>query len=830
MAKHPTNMTAFEEDVLLMNKAVDLTETESKAIKQALENNNAVGVIAGTYDSGLSISFASFYFLKNLGYDYDEYTEYGNVENRSFLNIVYEDDKKIFALDNFQTLTGKFNFRVVTKDGLPLYAHAYKTEFEEENGEKSWLLSVRVSWESIDFSLAKEAEVAKEQAIAEKDAMNQLLQAMTKLVVRFAICDLKNDTYTFYDCGNGAKYESSGTYDQLLDDMGKHLKLLTDTPLITDLMAKEHLQDQLRTSKDQFKFDYAEKDESYYYNMSVVPMEWENGLLMKFVMLAQDITQPKKIELEAQEALREACDAANHANEAKTEFLANMSHDIRTPMNAIIGMTAIAAAHINQKDRVMDSLEKITSASKHLLSLINELLDMSQIEKGNVTLDEDEFNLSELVDNMISIVTPDIESHGHSFEIAIENVEHEHVYGDSLKIQQIFTNIMSNAIKYTPDGGNIRVKISEKPTNHAKIGCYEFVFTDNGIGMSEDFIKVIFDPFSRANNKYVKDMQGTGLGMAITKNIVSMMNGDIKVESKLGEGSKFTVTIFLKLLDVDENNTNDFTDLPVLVVDDDLICCATSVATLNSIGMQGEAVYNGQDAISKTVIRHERNDDYFAIIMDWKMPEMDGIETAREIRRRIGSQVPIIMLSAYDFSEIEQEAREAGIDCFIAKPLFKSRLKNIFRQIANGDHKKKNTGTAIEHIKENNYSNKRILIVEDNDLNREIAVEIVGMTGAMIDTAINGKQAVDLVANNYKGFYDMILMDIQMPVMDGYEATKAIRALEDEKGKDIVIIAMTANAFAEDVIRARNAGFNDHFAKPINLEKLNELLKDGLKK
>lgn len=820
-------MTAFSEDVLVFNESNSLTGNEEEAIKKVLANNSAVGIIAGVYDSPLSISFASYYFLENLGYTSDEYTD-NDLQQSSFLNIIHEEDQDIFEVEHFKNITGRFNFRILTKDGIPLYAHAYKTDTLDKNGNQEWVISARVSWESIDLFRANKAEAAMNKAVQEKNAMDQLVHAMSQLIVRFAICDLKNDSYAFYDCGNGAQYETSGTYHGLLKAMDRRLKLLNEDRPISDEMNHNNLITRISSNNEIYKFDYSEKDESTYYNMSIVPMEWENGELTKFVMLAQDITRMKRIELESQQALKEACEAANQANEAKTDFLAHMSHDIRTPMNAIIGMTAIAGAHIDQKERVRDSLEKITTSSRHLLSLINDLLDMSQIEKGTLTLDEEEFNLSELVDTMIEMIKPDIDAHHHNLEVVIQNVEHEEVVGDSLKIQQMFMNIMSNAIKYTPDGGEIRLTISEKTTNHTKIGCYEFVFEDNGIGMSKEFQEVIFDPFARANNKYVKDTQGSGLGMAITKNLVRMMNGDIKVESQLQKGSKFIVTIFLGLQDGQVDCLEDLYNLSVLVVDDDAICCESTVETLNSIGMVGESVTSGKEAIQKTVEKHEKADDYFAIIMDWKMPNMDGIEATREIRKQVGRDVPIIMLSAYDYSEVEQQAREAGVDCFISKPLFKSRLKKVFKTIVRDEKDVSKESVAIEKIKEYDFSTKRILLVEDNELNREIAIELIGTTGVKIETAVNGKEAVDMFLAHDPSYYDMIFMDIQMPIMDGYQATRTIRALEGGIGKKIPIIAMTANAFAEDVVKTKNAGCNDHLAKPIDLEKLNAVLKNGL--
>ena len=327
-----------------------------------------------------------------------------------------------------------------------------------------------------------------------------------------------------------------------------------------------------------------------------------------------------------------------------------MSHDIRTPMNGIIGMTAIAAAHIDDKERVQDSLIKITHASKHLLSLINEVLDMSKIESGKVSLTEEEFNLSELIDNLVTMIRPQAETHHHTLSVSIQKVAHEKVIGDPSRVQQVFVNMMSNAIKYTPDGGRIALGIREIPCRQLKTGCYEFTFSDNGIGMDEKFIEQIFEPFSRAEDGRISKIQGTGLGMPISRNIVRMMGGDIRIRSKLNEGSTFIVTIYLKLQDDEEINDGRFIDLPVLVADDDELCMESAVEILEELGMKAEGVLSGEEALAQVVAHHRSDNDYYAVILDWKMPTMDGVETARAIRREVGEQVPIIILSSYDMS------------------------------------------------------------------------------------------------------------------------------------------------------------------------------------
>ena len=539
-----------------------------------------------------------------------------------------------------------------------------------------------------------------------------------------------------------------------------------------------------------------------------------------------DVSQEKKAEIESHKALKDAYRAAENASRAKTEFLSNMSHDIRTPMNAIVGLTAIAGANIESQDRVVECLGKITKSSRHLLGLINEVLDMARIESGRISLAEEDFSLPELVDNLLTITKPAIDEHKHRLEVHIEHIEHEAVCGDSLRIQQVFVNLMSNAVKYTPDGGNITLTIKEKPNGFSELGCYEFSIEDNGIGMTPEFQKIMFEPFSRADDHRTTKVQGTGLGMAIARNIVNLMNGDIQVESAPNKGTKITVTVYLKLQKNEKEQEKELLDLPVLVVDDDKTCCESTIATLQEIGIAGEWVLTGKEAVERCYARHETNSDYFAVILDWKMPEMDGIATARKIRERVGEDVTIIILTSFDFSEIEEEARAAGVNAFMAKPLFRSRLTATLRQFTSGK-KEENARNYLEDFAKENYAGKRILLVEDNELNREITTEIIGMTGVTIDSAENGKIAVEKVMEAPEKWYDLIFMDIQMPIMNGYEATAAIRALAGSRGK-VPIIAMTANAFAEDVQLAKNTGMNEHIAKPLDLNKLNDVLKQWL--
>ena len=525
-----------------------------------------------------------------------------------------------------------------------------------------------------------------------------------------------------------------------------------------------------------------------------------------------------------QKKLEDALDSARSANMAKSQFLSNMSHDIRTPMNAIVGMTAIAAANLQDRAKVKGCLEKITVSSRHLLSLINDVLDMSRIESGKIVLSEEDFGLSDMLHNLVTIVQPQAKAQQLELEVSIKNIRHEAVVGDMLRINQLLLNIIGNAVKFTPAGGRVSLEISERKSRYHSYGTYEFVVSDTGVGMTPAFMERIFEPFERASDSTTSRIEGTGLGMAITKSIVDMMNGDIKVESREGEGSRFAVTLYLKLQDREEQDFSipALQSLRALVVDDDRDVCENTAQILNEIGMQSEWVLSGREAVDRAAEAHRAAEDYHTIIIDWKMPEMDGLETTRQIRRQVGREVPIIILTAYDWGEIEEEAKAAGVSAFVAKPLLKSRLYHVLRDL------EQESGLISEADEAVELHGKHILLAEDNALNAEIAEEFIRMTGAAVDWVTDGKAAVDRMAAAEEGAYDLIFMDIQMPNMDGYQATRAIRALARRDVKDIPIVAMTANAFTEDVRRAKEAGMNEHIAKPLDIKQLSLVMKNWL--
>ncbi|WP_419023731.1 response regulator [Emergencia sp.] len=541
-----------------------------------------------------------------------------------------------------------------------------------------------------------------------------------------------------------------------------------------------------------------------------------------FYSMGIDVTRDREEKERQRQALEDAYLAAKLANTAKTDFLSCMSHDIRTPMNAIMGMSAIAQMNLSSPEKVRDCLEKINVSGRHLLALINEVLDMSKIESGQMNLVLGEVSLPDLVQNVADLCNPLIAEKGLDFRISVNNVKHEKIITDGDRLQQVFVNLLSNAIKYTPQGGLISLRINELASTINGKGQYEFIFTDNGIGMKEDFIEHIFEPFSRAEDPRISKIQGTGLGMTITENIVRIMNGAIHVKSRFGEGSQFIVAIQFDLAEDEEICTRDMSGLPVLVVDDDQAVCESTAVLLDELGMRGYWVMSGREAIASIKEAHQRADDYFAVILDWIMPEMNGLETVKVLREEMGEDVPIIIISAYDYSDIEEEFIAAGADAFITKPLFKSKVFRVLQLFCSDNHLETESAASEETLSA--LDGRHVLLVEDNELNRDIAVELLQMQGLIVDIAQNGKEALEIFQKSRIGFYDAVLMDIQMPVMNGYESTQAIRQLERKDSQTVPILALTADAFTSDVGKAHKAGMNDHISKPIDFTGLVETL------
>ena len=547
-------------------------------------------------------------------------------------------------------------------------------------------------------------------------------------------------------------------------------------------------------------------------------------------MEQQKKEQEKKYQTQLEEQNRKLEIALQHegaANRAKREFLFNMSHDIRTPMNAIIGFTSLAATHIDNREQVLDYLKKISTSSQHLLSLINDVLDMSRIESGKVKIEEKAVHLPDLVHDVRSIIQPNVAAKRLSLFIDTMDIEDEDIITDPLRLNQILLNILSNAIKFTPTGGMISIRIAQKNGAPKGCVCYEFRIKDNGIGMSEEFQKHIFEEFSREESSTVSGIQGTGLGMSITKNIVDLMGGTIALTSEPGKGTEFIVTLCFTRSGqkAEPKQLPQLEGLRALVADDDTNTCLNVSTMLSKIGMRPEWTISGKEAVIRTKYAVEQGDEFSVYIIDWLIPDMNGIEIVRQIRKVIGNRCPIIILTAYDWADIEDEARAAGVTAFCEKPLFLSELRRVLAEPFRAEPASEPAQPTAADLK-----GKKLLLVEDNELNREIALEILKEAGFVVDTAEDGAVAVQKIKQAAPGQYDLILMDIQMPNLDGYEATRQIRALPDAEKANIPIFAMTANAFEEDRQNALEAGMNGHIAKPLDVPHLLRVLADALKK
>ena len=587
---------------------------------------------------------------------------------------------------------------------------------------------------------------------------------------------------------------------------------------------KNYLKEIQVNEQQEWDFEYVHQKTGEQRWFHIIAMGSEVNGKKKYILVMSDRTVDRKMN----QALYEAVRAAETANRAKSTFLSNMSHDIRTPMNAVIGFTTLAVSNIDNKEKVRDYLGKILSSSNHLLSLINDVLDMSRIESGKIHLEETEVSLSDMLHDLKTIISGHIYAKQLELYMDAMDVTDEDVYCDKTRLNQVLLNLLSNAIKFTPAGGTVSVRLKQFPGTKKGSGLYEIRVKDSGIGMSQEFIQRIFSPFERERTSTVSRTQGTGLGMAITKNIVDMMGGTIEVRTEQGKGTEFVVRLPLRIQSEQRSieKIAELEDLKALVVDDDFNTCDSVTKMLVKVGMRSEWTLSGKEAVLRARQSMELGDAFHAYIIDWRLPDMNGIEVARQIRG-LGDDTPIIILTAYDWSDIEVEARAAGVNAFCAKPLFMSDIRETLMTAIG----QKQTGAENCILPEtgSDFRGRCILLVEDNELNREIAEEILKQYGFLVDIAENGAVAVEKVKNSAPGTYDLVLMDIQMPVMNGYEATEQIRALEDPALAKIRILAMTANAFDEDRKKALKCGMDGFMSKPIVMEELIRELQNNMK-
>ncbi len=686
-----------------------------------------------------------------------------------------------------------------------------------ENPYNDDILEITMS-QNIDERVRKETEEEKKRRELELEAL-QLMRGIKDTYDLMIAANLSTNSYhlTVYDREFNKTDEKDGIFDELID-FGIDRVPESDKENFRNAFSRENLLKAHAEGKKDVYLEhrqYNDAGELHWLSTHVIFTENPYNDDVLEITLSQNIDERVRKEAENKSLLQDALTLAENASKAKSDFLSRMSHDIRTPMNAVIGYATIASAHIDEKERVKDSLKKILSSGEHLQGLINDVLDMSRIEAGKESLNLIRTSISEMIRTVLPMIHSQIASKQIELFVDTIDVTDEHVYADAQKMRQILLNILGNAVKFTSDGGKISIKLKQSPSRTPDHAVYTFLIRDTGIGMSKAFQEHLFETFSQERTSTNSKLLGTGLGMAIAKNYVDMMNGTISVESEVGKGTEFAVKLEFRLQEdiKPDVRLEQLKGYRALVVDDDLQSCESVVRLLKDIGMRADFTTTGKEALFRTKMAYAEGDSYFAYVIDWIMPDMNGIELVRRIRKQIGNDVPIIILTAYYWGDIEQEAREAGVTAFCTKPLFASDLTNIFLQ-----HESVTEETPI-------FSDNRILLVEDNDLNCEIAKFMLEEIGFEVDVACDGQDAVIAMNECEDNKYNYILMDVQMPIMDGIEATRIIRSSDREYLRTVPIIALTANAFNEDVKHCLDAGMNIHLSKPFKIEDIIDTLK-----
>ena len=768
--------------------------------------------------------------------------KYGEICEDYIANNVYPDDRKkledTISLENLREIFRdkdeiSGSYRAYTDGQLHHYRYSY---FKLAN-----LNSVVTGFRNIDDLIAqheaeekaqREAELAhqkemeehiklREARLREAQEHTEVISALSTIYSTIFRADVDTHDYEILTSVPlmGTVAKTTGNFDDVKEQIISAFMVPECQAPMREFLDLDTLADRLEKINT-VTTEYKDSHGQWFKSRFIVKRRDENGVVKEILYVCRNNTDEKIKEIEQQNQLAHALMAAQQANKAKSTFLNSMSHDIRTPMNAIIGFTALAQTHMDDPSQVQDYLAKISTSSTHLLSLINDVLDMSRIESGTVKLDERPIHIPDLLHDLRTMIQGLTNSKNQNLYIDTQDVLHEDVIADRLRLNQVLINIIGNAVKYTQPGGDIIIRLLEKPSAKQHYRTYEFSVKDTGIGMTKEFKEHIFESFSRERNSTTSGIQGTGLGMAITKNIVDLMGGEITVESEEGKGSTFTVVLDMKLAaePVLRDPIPALKGARVLVADDDLNTCKSVSQMLRDIEMRPDWTASGREAVIRAQEAAEIKDEYKVYIIDYLMPDMNGVETVRRIRRVISEDVPIIVLTAYDWSDFEAEAREAGVTAFVSKPLFMSELRSVLANPSGkGDNKDKKT-------KNYDYSGKHVLLVEDNELNREIATAILEDVNMKVDTAVDGAEAVEIMHKADENEYDLIFMDIQMPKMDGYTATREIRTLTNNRKANIPIVAMTANAFEEDKIKSLEAGMNAHISKPISMEAIADVL------
>ena len=807
-----TKERAYEQEILKKNQTLETLFTTMDC-----------GVMCHTVDGAriLSINRAA---LKILGYESQQEMEEAGF-NMVASSVLEED--RIRLREYIQSLcqvgdTASVEYSVQHKDGEIVHVMG-NIKLVEENGERFYQRFL------LDCTIQKLKE--KRERMEQERRQAELVQALGIDYSLVCYFDLDTGVGNALRVGECKYHILDSVFSgelSLKDSMEQYIETCVfseDKALLRQALSRDHLMEELAENKMCYA-NYRTQcgsDLRYFQLKAVRAGAWEQsrGVVLGFRSLDEETRK----EMEKKSLLEDALLQANRASKAKSVFLSNMSHDIRTPMNAIVGFTALALTHIDQQEQVEEYLKKIMTSGNHLLSLINDILDMSRIESGKMHLEEKPCSLPDILHGLRSIVQPEV--HAKQLELYIDAVDvwDEEIVCDKLRLNQVLLNLLGNAVKYTGAGGIISVRIMEKTGAPPGYANYEFHVKDTGIGMSEEFVSHIFEPFERERNSTISGIQGTGLGMAITKNIVDMMNGTISVKSQQGVGTEFTVCFTFRLHtgEKEPQTIPELKNCRALVVDDDFTTCDSVSYMLQQIGMRAEWTLSGREAVLRTRQAVSRGDNYCVYIVDWMLPDMNGVEVTRRIRKETGEDVPIIVLTAYDWADIEEEAREAGVTAFCSKPLFMSELRRCLHSMVYKDEDQ-----AVQASGAPRRHTGRILLAEDNELNQEIAEAILSEAGFTVEIADNGRIAVDMLRASEPGYYQLVLMDVQMPEMDGYEATSQIRGLENRKLASIPIIAMTANAFEEDKQEALRRGMNGHIAKPIDVKILFDALEKAL--